>query len=62
MTSNPEFYTYKKEAMRAAAELQYGHKVVAKISNAKNEAEICRILNTARNKKIELEEMYGGNI
>nr|DAL32298.1 MAG TPA_asm: hypothetical protein [Caudoviricetes sp.] len=62
MATEPEFEVYKKNAMRAAAELQYGHKVVAKIANAKNEAEVCRILHTARNKKIELEETYGGKI
>lgn len=55
-----EFEVYKKDAMQAATDLKYGHKVVTKIASAKNEAEVCRIMYNARNKKIELEKMYGG--
>ena len=57
-----EFEVYKKDAMQAATDLKYGHKVVTKTASAKNEAEVCRIMYNARNEKIKRQEMYGGNV
>ena len=56
------FKAYKENAIQAAKELMYGDKVIARLENAKTEADICRIMATARNEKIELQEMYGGDI
>lgn len=42
---------YRKEAAKAARQLGYGSKVVDQIKNAKSEAEIKKIMVTARHKK-----------
>ena len=42
---------YKKQAMIAAEDLRYGNEVIEKIKAAKNDAEIERIMNTARHAK-----------
>lgn len=47
----PGTHEYKKMAMKAAKQLFYGKEVVAKIKAAKSEAEIARIMNTARKEK-----------
>lgn len=62
MVTDTPFKTYQEDAIRAAEELMYGDKVIARLENAKTEADICRIMATARNQKIELQEKYGGNI
>ena len=62
MITNTSFKTYQEDAIQVAEELMYGDKVIASLENAKTEADICRIMATARNEKIELQEMYGGNI
>ena len=62
MVTNIPFKTYKEDAIQAAEELMYDDKVIARLENAKTEADICRIMATARNEKIELHEMYGGDI
>lgn len=62
MVTDTHFKTYQEDAIRAAEELMYGDKVIARLENAKTEADICRIMTTARNQKIELQERYGGNI
>lgn len=62
MVIDTPFKTYQKDAIRAAEELMYGDKIIARLEKAKTEGEVCRIMATARNKKIELQEMYGGNI
>lgn len=62
MVTDTPFKTYQEDAIRAAEELMYGDKVIARLENAKTEADICRIMATARNQKIELQERYGGNI
>ena len=62
MVTDTSFKTYKEDAIQAAKELMYDNKVIARLENAKTEADICRIMATARNEKIELQEMYGGDI
>lgn len=62
MVTDTPFKTYQEDVIRAAEELMYGDKVIARLENAKTEADICRIMATARNQKIELQERYGGNI
>ena len=62
MATNPLFKTYQEDAIQAAEELMYGDKIIAKLEKAKTEADICRIMATARNEKIERQEMYGGNV
>lgn len=62
MATNPLFKTYQEDAIQAAEELMYGDKVIARLENAKTEADICRIMATARNEKIKRQEMYGGNV
>ena len=42
---------YRNQAMIAAEDLYYGNEVIEKIKAAKNDAEIERIMNTARHKK-----------
>lgn len=62
MVTDNRFKTYQEDAIQIAEELVYGDTVIARLENAKTEADICRIMATARNEKIELQEMYGGNI
>ena len=62
MVTNTTFKTYQEDAIQIAEELVYGDKVIARLENAKTEADICRIMATARNEKIEFQEMYGGDI
>ena len=62
MVTDTSFKTYQEDAIQVAEELMYGDKVIARLENAKTEADICRIMATARNEKIELQEMYGGDI
>ena len=62
MVTNTSFKTYQENAIQAAKELMYDNKVIARLENAKTKADICRIMATARNEKIELQEMYGGDI
>lgn len=62
MATKPLFKTYQEDAIQAANDLMYGRKVIAKLEKAKTEADICRIMATARNEKIKRQEMYGGNI
>ena len=62
MVTDTSFKTYKEDAIQVAKELMYDDKVIARLENAKTEADICRIMATARNEKIELHEMYGGDI
>lgn len=62
MATNPLFKVYQEDAIQAAEELMYGDKVIARLENAKTEADICRIMATARNEKIKRQEMYGGNV
>lgn len=42
---------YRKEAEKAAKQLGYGSKVIDQIKNAESEAEIQKIMVTARHKK-----------
>lgn len=56
------FKTYQEDAIQAAEELMYGDKVIERLKKAKTEADICRIMATARNEKIKRQEMYGGNV
>ena len=42
---------YRNQAIIAAEDLRYGNEVIEKIKAAKNDAEIERIMNTARRKK-----------
>ena len=62
MATNPLFKTYQEDAIRAAEELMYVDKVIERLKKATTEGEVCRIMATARNKKIELQERYGGNV
>lgn len=62
MITNTHYKTYKEDAIQVAKELMYDDKVIARLENAKTEADICRIMATARSEKIELQEMYGGDI
>lgn len=62
MVTNPLFKVYQEDAIRAAEELMYGDKVIVRLEKAKTEADICRIMATARNEKIKRQEMYGGNV
>ena len=62
MVTDTSFKTYQEDAIQVAKELMYNDKVIARLENAKTEADICRIMATARNEKIELQEMYGGDI
>lgn len=48
--SEEDFKKYKQFAKKAARELHYGHDVECAIHNATTEAQITRILHTARNK------------
>jgi hypothetical protein len=43
--------TYKKESAKAAKQLGYDSKVIDQIKNAESEAEIQKIMITARHKK-----------
>ena len=56
------FETYQEDTIQAAEELMYGDKVIERLKKAKTEADICRIMATARNEKIKRQEMYGGNV
>lgn len=40
--------SYRKDALTAAKDLRYGPEVISEILNAKTDAEIERIMNTAR--------------
>ena len=53
--------SYRKEALEAAYGLNYGRDVIQKIQLAKNDAEIERIMVTARHKSMEQyrETCYG---
>ena len=62
MVTDTSFKTYQEDAIQVAEELMYGDKVIARLENAKTEADICRIMATARNEKIELQEIHGGDI
>lgn len=62
MVTDASFKTYQEDAILAAEELMYGDKVIARLEKAKTEADICRIMATARNEKIKRQEMYGGNV
>lgn len=62
MVTDAAFKTYQEDAILAAEELMYGDKVIARLEKAKTEADICRIMATARNEKIKRQEMYGGNV
>ena len=62
MITDASFKTYQEDAIQAAKELMYGDKVIARLKKAKTEADICRIMATARNKKTKRQEMYGGNV
>lgn len=62
MITDAPFKTYQEDAIQAAEELMYGDKVIERLKKAKNEADICRIMATARNEKIKRQEMYGGNV
>lgn len=62
MATNPLFKTYQEDAIQAAEELIYGDKVIERLKKAKTEADICRIMATARNEKIKRQEIYGGNV
>lgn len=62
MATNLLFKTYQEDAIQAAEELMYGDKVIARLEKAQTEADICRIMATARNEKIKRQEMYGGNV
>ena len=62
MITNTHYKTYKEDAIQAAKELMYGDKVIERLKKAKTEADICRIMATARNEKIKRQEMYGGNV
>lgn len=48
-----DFKEYKKDAVKAAKDLKYGNSAVKKIKEAKNEAEIQRIMITERHKQLE---------
>ena len=43
--------SYKNKAIIAAKDLHYGDEVVKKIKAATNDAEIARIMNTARHER-----------
>lgn len=62
MITDTPFKTYQEDAIQAAEELMYGDKVIERLKKAKTEADICRIMATARNEKIKRQEMYGGNV
>lgn len=62
MVTDTPFKTYQGDAIQAAEELMYGDKVIVRLEKAKTEADICRIMATARNEKIKRQEMYGGNV
>ena len=62
MITDTPFKAYQEDAIQAAEELMYGDKVIERLKKAKIEADICRIMATARNEKIKRQEMYGGNI
>ena len=62
MVTDASFKTYQEDAILAAEELMYGDKVIERLKKAKTEADICRIMATARNEKIKRQEMYGGNV
>lgn len=62
MVTDAPFKTYQVDAIQAAEELMYGDKVIARLEKAKTEADICRIMATARNEKIKRQEIYGGNV
>lgn len=56
MITDTLFKAYQEDA------IQYGDKVIERLKKAKTEADICRIMATARNEKIKRQEMYGGNV
>lgn len=62
MATNHLFKVCQEDAIQAAEELMYGDKVIARLEKAQTEADICRIMATARNEKIKRQEMYGGNV
>lgn len=62
MVTEPCFESYRRDAIIAARELLYGPVVVAKLKKAKTEGEVCRIMRDARNKKIDLTEMFGKEV
>ena len=62
VVTDAAFKTYQEDAIQAAEDLMYGDKVIARLEKAKTEADICRIMATARNEKIKRQEMYGGNV
>lgn len=62
MVTDTPFKTYQGDAIQAAEELMYGDKVIERLKKATTEGEVCRIMATARNKKIKRQEMYGGNV
>ena len=51
MITDTPFKAYQEDAIQAAEELMYGDKVIARLKKAKTEADICRIMATARNEK-----------
>ena len=61
MITDTLFKAYQEDAIQAAEELMYGNKVIERLKKAKTEADICRIMATARNEKSELQERYGGD-
>ncbi len=48
-----EFSTYRRDAIAAAEDLNYDDMVLEKLYAAKSEAEICRIMTTARKEKFD---------
>ena len=48
-----DFKAYKKDAMDAARDLKYGKEVISMIKAAKTEAEIQRVMVTARHKQLD---------
>ena len=47
---------YRQNSIKAARELLYGTNVIENLENAKTESEICRIMTSARKKRIEKED------
>lgn len=46
---------YKKEALKAAKELDYGKKIIDKINKTNDNDKIAQIMLTARQKKFKME-------
>ena len=57
MITDAPFKTYQEDAIQAAEELMYGDKVIERLKKAKTEADICRIMATARNQKTKRQVM-----